>query len=58
MTFSFVVDLGAISHELADCIEIERGKEGFKLTRAAAEAAEAERQRIWGRIRELRAQRA
>ena len=54
LTFSFVVDLAVISQEVADCVVVDRGSRGFKLTDEAALLAEAERQRNWETVRARR----
>lgn len=55
MTFSFVIDLSAVSGEIAKCIVMDKSDRGFRLTQDIAERAEAERQRIWAPIRARRA---
>lgn len=53
-TFSFVVDLSAVSNQVADCVEVVDGGNCFKLTKAAAARAETERQRIWEPVKKKR----
>ncbi|WP_457329247.1 MerR family transcriptional regulator [Rhizobacter sp. P5_C2] len=55
LTFSFVVDLSVVSQEVADCIEIDQDRCGFRLAGDVAHEAEQERQRIWGTIQPRRA---
>ena len=55
MTFSFVIDLTAVSEEVANCLILNKSNRGFQLTDAAAKIAEAEKQRIWAPIKARRA---
>jgi hypothetical protein len=54
MTFSFVVDLSAVSQALADCVEFEPRTGEFRLTNEAARKAEEERQKTWSTVKTRR----
>lgn len=52
MTFGFVIDLGAVSTNLAASFERRPNKNGYRVLTSDAKAlAEQERQRIWSRIK-------
>ncbi len=54
MTFSFVIDLGQVSEEIARNVVVDRDTKRFSLTPAAALRAEEERQRIWAPLKARR----
>jgi DNA-binding transcriptional MerR regulator len=53
-TLSFVIDLGHVSKEIADCVVVNRETHQFSLTPVAARKAEDERQRIWAPMKARR----
>jgi hypothetical protein len=54
MTFSFVIDLGRVSDEIAKSVVVNRDTKQFSLTPAVARRAEQERQRIWAPLKARR----
>lgn len=54
LTFSFVVDLAAVSQQVADCLVINAETRRLSLSPAISRMAEKERQRIWASIRARR----
>jgi hypothetical protein len=55
MTFSFVVDMSAVSQGVADGVVPVPGTLDFALTEEAAAKAESERQKVWLALRTKRA---
>ena len=55
MTLCFVVDLFTVTREVADCVIVERGARGFRLTEGAHQKAEQAKDRILAPVRARRA---
>ncbi len=54
MTFSFVIDLGNVSQEIANCVLVNQDTKQLSLTPAIALRAEQERQKVWAPLKARR----
>lgn len=54
LTFSFVVDLAAVSQQIADCLVVNAKTRRLSLSPSISRIAEKERQRVWESIRARR----
>ena len=54
ITLYFVVDLQVVTDHIANRVVVDQQSQQFRLTRATARLAEAERQRIWAPVKARR----